>query len=55
MLEVQLAEAHGNLAAAESQEATMAEAVKVDQDRHAQELEDTYLARAKRRTIAMER
>jgi hypothetical protein len=34
----------------------MAEAIKVDQDRHAQELEDTYLAtRAKRRTLAMER
>jgi hypothetical protein len=34
----------------------MAEAVKVDQDRHALELEDAYLAtRAKRRTIAMER
>jgi type IV secretory pathway VirJ component len=40
MLEVQLAEAHANLAAAESREATMAEAVKVDQDRHAQEKED---------------
>jgi hypothetical protein len=34
----------------------MVEAVKVDQDHHAQELEDTYLAtRAKRRTLAMER
>jgi hypothetical protein len=56
MLEVQLAEAHANLAAAESREAAMAEAVKVDQDRHAQELEDTYLAtRAKRRMLALER
>jgi hypothetical protein len=56
MLEVQLAEAHANLAAAESREAAMAEAVKVDQDRHAQELEDAYLAtRAKRRTLATER
>jgi hypothetical protein len=34
----------------------MAEAVKVDQDRHAQELEDAYFAtKAKRRTLAMER
>jgi hypothetical protein len=34
----------------------MAEVVKVDQDRHAQELEDAYLAtRAKRRTLATER
>jgi hypothetical protein len=56
MLEVQLAKAHASLAAAESREATMAEAVKVDQDRHAQELEDAYLAtRAKRRTLATER
>jgi hypothetical protein len=56
MLEVQLAEAHAHLAAAESREAAMAEAVKVDQDRHAQELEDTFLAtRAKRRTLATER
>jgi hypothetical protein len=53
MLEVQLAKAHASLAAAESREAAMAEAVKVDQDRHAQELEGAYLAtRAKRRTIA---
>jgi hypothetical protein len=35
MLKVQLAEAHANLAAAESREAAMAEAIKVDQDRHA--------------------
>jgi hypothetical protein len=35
MLEVQLAEARANLAAAESREAAMAEAIKVDQDRHA--------------------
>jgi hypothetical protein len=55
MLEVQLAEAHTNLAAAESREAAMAEAVKVDQVRHAQELEDAYLAtRAKCRTLATE-
>jgi hypothetical protein len=56
MLEVQLAEAHANLAAAESQEAAMAEAIKVDLDRHAQELEDAYLTtRAKHRTLATER
>jgi hypothetical protein len=56
MLEVQLVEAHANLAAAESRETAMAEAIKVDQDRHAQELEDAYLAtRAKRRTLATER
>jgi hypothetical protein len=40
MLKVPLAEAHANLAAAKSREAAMAEAIKVDQDRHAQELED---------------
>jgi hypothetical protein len=44
MLEVLLAKAHANLAAAKSREAAMAEAIKVDQDRHAQELEDAYLA-----------
>jgi hypothetical protein len=44
MLEVQLAEAHANLAAAESQETAMAEAIKLDQDRHNQEPEDAYLA-----------
>jgi hypothetical protein len=56
MLEVQLAEAHANVAAAESRETAMAEALKVDEDRHAQELEDAYLiTRAKRRTLAMER
>jgi hypothetical protein len=56
MLKVQLAKAHASLAATESREAAMAEAIKVDQDRHAQELEDAYLAtRAKRRTLTMER
>jgi hypothetical protein len=56
MLEVQLAEAHANVAAAESRETTMAEALKVDEERHAQELEDAYLVtRAKRRTLATER
>jgi hypothetical protein len=37
MLEVQLAEAHANVAAAESRETAMAEALKVDEDRHAQD------------------
>jgi hypothetical protein len=56
MLEVQLAEAHANVAAAESRETAMAEALKVDQERHAQELEDAYLVtRAKRRTLATEK
>jgi hypothetical protein len=56
MLEVQLAEAHANVAAAESQETAMVEALKVDEERHAQELEDAYLVtRAKRRTLATER
>jgi hypothetical protein len=55
MLEVQLAEAHANVAAAESQETAMAEALKVDEERHAQELEDAYLVtRAKRRMLATE-
>jgi hypothetical protein len=56
MLEVQLAEAHANVASTESRETAMAEALKVDEDRHAQELEDAYLiTRAKRRTLATER
>jgi hypothetical protein len=56
MLEVQLAKAHANMAATESRETAMAEALKVDQERHAQELEDAYLiTRAKRRTLATER
>jgi hypothetical protein len=56
MLKVQLAEAHANIATAESRETAMAEAIKVDQDRHAQELEDAYLAtRAKCRMLATER
>jgi hypothetical protein len=55
MLKVQFTKAHANLAAAESRETAMAEAIKVDQDRHAQELEDAYLAtRAKRRMLATE-
>jgi hypothetical protein len=56
MLEVQLAEAHANVAAIESRETAMAKALKVDEERHAQELEDAYLVtRAKRRMLATER
>jgi hypothetical protein len=56
MLEVHLAEAYVNLAATESREVVLAEAIKVDQDRHAQELENAYLTtRAKRRTLTLER
>jgi hypothetical protein len=56
MFEVQLAEAHANVAVAESRETTMAEALKVDEDQHAQELEDAFLTtRAKRRTLWMDR
>jgi hypothetical protein len=56
MLEVQLAEAHANVAAIESRETAMAEALKVDEERHAQELEDAYLVtRAKHRTLAIEK
>jgi hypothetical protein len=55
MLEVQLAEAHANVADVESREAALAEAHQVDRDRHAQELEDAYLVTsAKRRTLARE-
>jgi hypothetical protein len=35
MLKVQLAEVHANVATAESQETAMAEALKVDEERHA--------------------
>jgi hypothetical protein len=56
MLEVQLAEAHANVAAAESREIAMAKALKVDEDRPALELEDAYLVtRAKRRTLWADR
>ena len=56
MLEVQLAEAHTNVAAIESRETAMAEALKEAEDRHTQQLEDAYLVtRAKRRTLDTER
>ena len=56
MLEVQLAEAHANVAAIESRETAMVEALKEAKDRHTQQLEDAYLVtRAKRRTLGTER
>jgi len=56
MLKVQLAEAHTNVAAAESRETAMAEALKEAEDWHTQQLEDAYLVtRAKRRTLDIER
>jgi hypothetical protein len=54
MLQMQLAEVHANVAAAESRETAMVKALKVAKDRHTQ-LEDAYLVtRAKRRTLATE-
>ena len=56
MLQVQLAEVHTNVAAAESCETAMAKALKEVEDRHTQQLEDAYLVtRAKRRTLDTER
>ena len=56
MLEVQLAEAHANVAATESHETAMVKALKEAEDRHTQQLEDAYLVtRAKRRTLDTER
>ena len=56
MLEVQLVEAHADVAATESHETAMAEALKDSKDRHTQQLEDAYLVtRAKRRTLDIER
>ena len=56
MLEVQLAEAHGNVAAVESHETAMEEALKGAEDWHTQQLEDAYLViRAKRRMLDTER
>ena len=55
MLQVQLAEAHTNVAAVESRETTMVEALKEAKDWHTQQLEDAYLViRAKRRMLATE-
>ena len=56
MLEVQLAEAQANMAAAESRETAMVEALKEAEDRHTQQLEDAYVVtRAKGRTLDTER
>ena len=56
MLEVQLAEAHANVAAAESRETSKVEALKEAKDWHTQQLEDAYLVtRAKRRMLDTER
>jgi hypothetical protein len=56
MLEVQLSEAHANVATVESRETAMVEALKVDEDPHAQELADAYLVtRAKRMTLLVDR
>jgi uncharacterized protein (UPF0297 family) len=56
MLEVQLAEAHANIAVVESRETAMTEAIKVDRDRFVQELEDAYLiTRTKCKTLATEK
>ena len=56
MLQVQLAEAHASVAAAESRETAMLEALKEAEDRHVHQLWEAYLVtRAKRRTLAAER
>ena len=56
MLQVQLAEAHANAAAAESREAAMEEALKEAEDWHVHQLRVAYLVtRAEQRTLATER
>ena len=53
---MQLVEAHASVAAAESEETTMSEALKEAKDRHVHQLHAAYLVtRAKRRTLATER
>ena len=53
---MQLAEAHASVAAAESRETTMSEALMEAKDQHAHQLGEAYLVtRAKRRTLAAER
>ena len=53
---MQLAEAHANVAAVESRETAMVEAVKEAENRHTRQLEDAYLVTgAKRRTLDTER
>ena len=56
MLQVQLTEAHASVAAAESRETAMSEALKEAEDRHVHQLGEAYLAtRAKRRMLVAER
>ena len=56
MLQVQLAEAYASVAAVESRETAMLEALKEAKDRHAHQLGEAYLVtRAKRRPLAAER
>ena len=53
---MQLAEAHASVAAIESRETAMSEALKEAEDWHAHQLGEAYLVtRAKRRTLAAER
>ena len=53
---MQLAEAHASVAAIESHETAMSEALKKAEDRHDHQLGEAYLVtRAKRRTLAAER
>ena len=55
MLQVQLVEAHASVAAVESQETAMLEALKGAQDQHDHQLGEAYLVtRAKQRTLAIE-
>ena len=55
MLQVQLAEAHASVAAAESRETAMLEALKEAEDRHVLQLGEAYLVtKAKRRTLVTE-
>lgn len=53
---MQLTEAHASVAAMESHETAMLEALKEVEDRHAHQLGEAYLVtRAKHRTLAIER
>ena len=53
---MQLAEAHASVAATESHETTMSEALKEAEDWHAHQLGEAYLViRTKRRTLAAKR
>ena len=56
MLQLQLAEAHASVPAAESRETAMSEALKEAKDRHVHQLGEAYMfTRAKRRTLVDER